>query len=76
MDKIKVALFKVRLDRGGYESTGVYYGIGEPLYRYEYTDGDYFRVEELRAPHREAAKEKVRKNLAEKGITAKIAFYN
>jgi hypothetical protein len=54
----KVRLARVRLDSGGYDSGGAYWGTGVPLWRAEcdYTDGsesvDYF----LRAADRESAK--------------------
>ncbi|MEL7519943.1 MAG: hypothetical protein AAFN48_13425 [Pseudomonadota bacterium] len=34
----KFYLVRVRLDNGGYDSGGVYWGHGEPLWRYEAAD--------------------------------------
>lgn len=49
----KVRLSRVRLDNGGYDSGGAYWGLGEPLWWAEDHDGNerFFR-----APTREAAK--------------------
>jgi hypothetical protein len=58
----KLYLRRVRLDSGGYDSNGTYFGLGEPLWWCACPDDaegyeiDYM----LRAPNREAAKGKVR----------------
>lgn len=36
----KVRLVRVRLNRGGYDSRGRYFGVGAPLYRFETDDGE------------------------------------
>lgn len=44
---MKVALRKVRLNNGGYDGSGQYWGVGQPLYYYESEDGEqygYFRA--------------------------------
>ena len=47
-----VRLFRVRIDSGGYDDGGAYWGVGQPLYCA--TDGaDYRRF--IRAASREAA---------------------
>ena len=46
-------LRKVRLNNGGYDSGGAYWGVDEPLYRYESVDGEANGF--LRARSREAA---------------------
>ncbi len=51
----KVRLFRVRLDSGGYDTGGVYWGIGNPLYC---CIGDEFEVYR-RATDREDAKRKL-----------------
>jgi hypothetical protein len=51
-------LRRVRLDSGGYDQGGAYYGLGPPLYRYESECG--FIVDWLRAGGRDQAKEKIR----------------
>ena len=37
--KPKYFLHRVRLDRGGYDANGRYYGSGAPLFEYEAADG-------------------------------------
>lgn len=54
----KVYLTRVRLDRGGYDSRGRYFGVGRPLYL-AYSD-EYDWSEYVRADTREQAKEEVR----------------
>lgn len=49
----KIRLFRVRLDNGGYDDGGAYWGIGKPLYCAESLDGRY--REFVRAEDREAA---------------------
>lgn len=49
---LRVRLFRVRLDSGGYDDGGAYWGIGAPLYCA--TDGADYR-EFIRAPSRFAA---------------------
>ncbi len=49
----KVRLERVRLNQGGYDSGGAYWGSGEPLFRAEDSEGNqYF----LRGKNRAAAK--------------------
>jgi hypothetical protein len=57
----KFHLRRVYLNSQGYTSTGQYYGIGEPLYEYEWsdTDGNY-HYDVLRADNRKHAKERIR----------------
>lgn len=52
----KVRLFRVRLDAGGYDDGGAYWGLGPPLYCA--TDDYGFRMF-TRAASREAAKREV-----------------
>ena len=52
---MKTSLRLVRLNKGGYNDRGRYFGIGEPLF--EYDNGE--RWGHVRAPNRENAKEKV-----------------
>lgn len=54
----KVTLRRVRLDSGGYDSQGAYYGIGEPLYWAATDDGELDRT--FRADDREHAKAQIR----------------
>ena len=37
---MRVSLQKVRLDNGGYDSTGQYWGLGPSLYRVQRVDGE------------------------------------
>lgn len=53
----KLSLQRVRIDCGGYDAGGAYWGLGQPLY--VATDGDGIEVF-VRAPDREAAKTAVR----------------
>jgi hypothetical protein len=52
-------LVRVHIDRGGYDSGGAYWGLGEPLYYYATFAGDIDGF--VRGRTREAAKEAVRK---------------
>ena len=59
---MKLQLERVRLDRGGYDQHGRYFGVGEPLYQYTNDDGttsDYF-YRYVRARDRAEAKRKIR----------------
>lgn len=55
-------LRRIRLDNGGYDSGGAYWGVGAPLYGYESQDGEVYGY--LRAEDREAAKWKVERKYA------------
>lgn len=54
----RISLRRERLDSGGYDSSGSYWGIGSPLYWAADDSGAY--EEWFRASDREAAKEHVR----------------
>ena len=63
---------RVRLDAGGYDSSGYYYGVGQPVYKYEWQYGpDPFEYvcSALRADDRDHAKEKLRRRYPD------ITFY-
>jgi hypothetical protein len=51
----KVSLRRVRLDQGGYDKGGAYWGIGEPLW---YAEGSEAGCGYRRAPNRATAKDK------------------
>ncbi len=51
-------LQRVRLDSGGYDSGGAYWGIGQPLYRWSHEDASECAF--LRANDRDDAKERIR----------------
>ena len=51
----KVRLARVRLDAGGYDPGGAYWGSGQPLYCAWNDEGEVY----LRAPSREAAKARI-----------------
>lgn len=53
-------LARVRIDSGGYDSGGAYWGLGAPLFRFESEDGQLSGF--LRARDREAAKSGVRED--------------
>lgn len=57
-DARKITLRRVRLDSGGYDSNGTYFGTGEPLYWAADDAGDYDAT--FRAADRNAAKAIVR----------------
>ncbi|SRR6266404_403747 len=76
--KIKVTLQKIRLNNGGYDRSGAYWGVGSPLYiaMCTYASGDevtyYFRARD-----RDHAKEIVRVNWKNTGRGLEGAtFYN
>jgi hypothetical protein len=50
----RFVLRRIRLDTGGYDSNGTYFGEGQPLYWYASADGSIDRM--LRADSRAAAK--------------------
>ena len=51
---IKLYLQKLRINKGGYDDHGVYYGVGRPVYTY-YSDNEPI-TGEVRAIDREDAK--------------------
>lgn len=55
MDGQRIRLFKVRLDTGGYDDGGAYWGLGRQLYCAESDDGEYRRF--VRADSRADAAE-------------------
>lgn len=57
----KLHLRRVRLDSGGYDSGGAYWGIGAPLYEVFDDDGEY--SDYFRASSRDAAKAIIRESL-------------
>lgn len=63
----KLSLQRVRIDAGGYDSGGAYWGLGAPLY--VATDGDGIEVY-VRGKTREDAKAAVRARVA-----APVAFF-
>lgn len=60
---LKFTLQRIRLNNGGYDNTGTYYGHGQPLYEFQSENGDYGGT--VRAPDREAAKQHVWKKVFE-----------
>lgn len=65
----KIYIERVRLDRGGYDSRGQYWGVGEPLYRYGDDSGAIDGY--VRAHDRKDAKERIRY----RSPGMKISFY-
>ena len=62
---MKFRLYRIPLNNGGYDNCGRYYGIGAPLYCYEFegTPENKWQddiIGEFRASDREAAKKYVR----------------
>jgi hypothetical protein len=58
-EPVKLTLRRVRLDRGGYDTIGTYFGTGSPLYWYASDDGRIDGV--LRALDRATAKDAIRR---------------
>jgi hypothetical protein len=65
-EKIKFRLVRVRLNQGGYDRTGCYYGTGEPVYwaqseeEFKFALGQPRSIEmDFRAANREDAKNKI-----------------
>lgn len=56
---MRYSVRKVRLNNGGYDSSGKYWGIGQPLYFIQPDDDT--RSYYLRAVNREAVKQRIRK---------------
>lgn len=54
----RIYLRKIRIDSGGYDPNGTYFGFGNPLYWYADTDSNVDAV--LRADSREGAKQQIR----------------
>ncbi len=63
--KVIVSLTKVRLNRGGYDSRGRYWGVGQPLYQYDVGDtrGGFIMNDYIRAIDRAHAKDLIRRRL-------------
>ena len=68
IDKLKFTLRRERLNSGGYNSFGSYFGTGAPLYWYYSDDAEHSGY--LRASSREQAKEHVRQ------LHPNATFYN
>ena len=62
----KMTLRRVRIDRGGYDSNGTYFGLGSPLYWYADESGNVDGM--LRATSRGAAKGAVRSLFSDTAI--------
>jgi hypothetical protein len=65
---VKLVLRRVRLDNGGYDRNGTYFGWGQPLYWYADSEGEIDAM--LRADTRAQAKEQIRVKYP------KARFYN
>lgn len=59
MKQPKLYIRKVRLNSGGYDSSGSYWGIGAPLYEYTFETEEDCIQDHLRAHSREHAKEMI-----------------
>lgn len=63
---MKFELRKVRINKSGYDSTGRYWGIGAPLYRYQsvetHDNGHCWKEGYIRAKDRDEAKATIRSN--------------
>lgn len=56
----RIYLRKVRLNQGGYDANGTYFGIGAPLYWYSDEEGEIDSM--IRAANREHARDQVLAN--------------
>lgn len=71
----KVSLHRVRLNNGGYDSSGYYFGLGLPLYVADCEDwSTWERPYYFRAYNRQDAKDILIANLKNKGYTD-VRFY-
>lgn len=70
-EKVRAYLVRVKLNRGGYDSRGRYWGLGQPLYMYELVDerGRYVHSDHIRAPDRAYAKDIIRRQLPQYDIS-------
>lgn len=66
---ITIGLRRIPLNQGGYDRHGRYYGVGAPLYEWDYYNSDTKDEEygELRASSRADAKEQVKHYLTRRG---------
>lgn len=55
---LRVSLCRLRVNRQGYDATGAYWGVGEPLFYAEQIGGPWSST--FRASHRDHAKRLVR----------------
>lgn len=64
--KVRAYLVRVRLNSGGYDIRGRYWGLGQPLYMYELADerGRYVHSDHIRATDRAHAKDLIRRRHA------------
>lgn len=64
---LRMHLRRVRINNGGYDDGGAYWGIGQPLYAYDDGENDWSY---LRAYNRDAAKRAIRE------LFPDATFYN
>jgi hypothetical protein len=62
-EPLKLYLQRVRLNSGGYDSGGAYWGLGAPLYAYFDESGEFSHC--IRASSRQKAKEAIRREFPE-----------
>lgn len=67
---MKFTLQRVRLNQGGYDRTGTYWGVGQPLYWYCMDAPGWEWEAHMRADNREHAKAKIRE------LYPEAKFYN
>jgi len=61
---LKIILHRVRINQGGYDDKGRYWGASDiPLYFYMYDIGQVTVSDHLRASNREIAKDKVSREI-------------
>jgi hypothetical protein len=72
---IKIRLFRIKINKSGYDATGQYWGIGLPLYHYEFELDNYIEQFDLRAENRNKAKDLVKHWMNRKFPNIRFSFY-
>lgn len=72
---IKFSLKRIRLNRGGYDTFGSYYGHGQPLYEAVADIGDEQVQLQFRASDRRAAKAKLVAIYSTGAVAPVVSFY-
>ncbi len=71
---MKVTLQKIRMNQGGYDAFGSYWGVGRPLYWVSFELDGIEQSDHIRADGRQDAKEKIRQKWS--WISHEMTFYN
>lgn len=71
----KILLNKVRINKGGYDDKGNYWGIGSQLYHYSYEIYNEIFDKHIRAADRETAKLIIKESLSNQYPEVIFGFY-